>query len=919
MSIREQLTGKGREEKNKTSLRASLTGVRTREKSRDSIQLLNKLIETEGKKLENIKTLEEYKEFYNKLDPRIKDNFQEPTKVKEEEKVNIEKQKESFYNRAKSLRNSVKRANGWKRQYLRQAEKLLERFGVEYINKGFTSAQVYKWAIEQGKKSALLSNSSKGYTMVDPKGQGYSYAKPSDAPKDYVLYGDSSIETAKRLEKNIKELKAKQIQPKTILEKATEKYIASKGEKKNGFSTAFTNKSREIDNTNISNLFKSQSIEKSKKQNERKANEELLKRYYKKFIEYSDKYTPFYYNPPNKENLLGIYQPISMKKGKGGINLIEWQKRIKEEKKEIEITDFKSAGKSLGYDAINLIPLSGGKALVEFYLGGKLLKSGKFLISKIPKVAYPYIKWAGRATDTFNLGAGIKAQLEGEYKQALLNYGFVGIGIGTEIVPKTIKDAQRLKYWLSKEYPFRADKLIVTEKGVALPKLRKTPNMQVEIPSDPIKKEILLFAKEKDAILGGSRSIEAHGVKLSRYRKSGIKTSDIDLLFKSPEEANKMANEIVKRLNKKYGKNRFSYKKAEGEIANAQISDSLTKEHYDFVAEKVPTRTIDGFKVLKIEKQIWKKGEALRNPERIYRSYDPIKRDVRKDFTDFVDITKSEISDKIKDSWFLKKSSKDYITYNVDQEKLLIEVEKTPKKIRNKIKTKYNNKKKIDIDELKEIIDKEEYKYLKKGKDYLKKYHKRYYYPKKENYLNPPKYYKYEKKKDYKYPREYKLSPKGYYYYPPYKPIPKKTIIKPTFTLLKNKSKGKRKPIIISKSIKKKNAYVPIIHEGKIRKELKHQYSTRKEAIAEAMIHTDNEPAYKFGIKRTDLEVDRLRGGRDTNLKYKFKRKGQTYIEKIPYRRDKGREKRIFDKSKGKKYTQFNISPYVFTNRRENH
>ena len=49
----------------------------------------------------------------------------------------------------------------------------------------------------------------------------------------------------------------------------------------------------------------------------------------------------------------------------------------------------------------------------------------------------------------------------------------------------------------------------------------KRADGSIEIPRTPVKREIMSFAKETRGTLGGSRSIEAQGIPLSRYYLQG--------------------------------------------------------------------------------------------------------------------------------------------------------------------------------------------------------------------------------------------------------------------------------------------------------------------------------------------------------------------------------------------------------------
>lgn len=244
-------------------------------------------------------------------------------------------------------------------------------------------------------------------------------------------------------------------------------------------------------------------------------------------------------------------------------------------------------------------------------------------------------------------------------------YAGKGFGFVSDLYTKGFKGT-RLGYFLDENYPLRADKILVAEKVAQILQGEPT-NARVEIPKDPVKKSILFFGKDTGAILGGSRSIEAQGIKLTRY-KAGLEPADIDLLYPSVDIANVRAQEITANLNKQFGKGRFQVKQIQpgAEVQNAQITDLLKGDHYDIVAESVPFREIDGFKVLKIERQVYKKGEALRNPERAYRTFDPKNREVKKDFTDFIDIVKARVSSNLQGVDFLKSAAKgQYTTFNV--------------------------------------------------------------------------------------------------------------------------------------------------------------------------------------------------------------------------------------------------------------
>lgn len=73
------------------------------------------------------------------------------------------------------------------------------------------------------------------------------------------------------------------------------------------------------------------------------------------------------------------------------------------------------------------------------------------------------------------------------------------------------------------------------------------------------------------------------------------------------------------------------------------------------------------------------------------------------------------------------------------------------------------------------------------------------------------------------------------------------------------------------------------------------------EATAEGFDVVDQTPLEKFNIKRVKVRASELSRHQGTNKSYKFKSKGNLYIEKTPYRKDTPKEK-----------SNFNIFPYVF-------
>lgn len=73
------------------------------------------------------------------------------------------------------------------------------------------------------------------------------------------------------------------------------------------------------------------------------------------------------------------------------------------------------------------------------------------------------------------------------------------------------------------------------------------------------------------------------------------------------------------------------------------------------------------------------------------------------------------------------------------------------------------------------------------------------------------------------------------------------------------------------------------------------------EATAEGFEKVDKSPLQKFNIKKVVVKRNLLSRHQGTNRGYKFKSKGDIYIERVPYRKD----------TKGEK-GDFNIMPYVF-------
>ena len=73
------------------------------------------------------------------------------------------------------------------------------------------------------------------------------------------------------------------------------------------------------------------------------------------------------------------------------------------------------------------------------------------------------------------------------------------------------------------------------------------------------------------------------------------------------------------------------------------------------------------------------------------------------------------------------------------------------------------------------------------------------------------------------------------------------------------------------------------------------------EAIAEGLENVDHTELEKFRIRKVEQLGRRISRHTGSSAGYKFKKSGNTYIEKKPYRKDKER------KSGG-----FNVMPYVF-------
>lgn len=493
---------------------------------------------------------------------------------------------------------------------------------------------------------------------------------------------------------------------------------------------------------------------------------------------------------------------------------------------------------------------------------GVMLASGAIskikLLKYLPNVAITALTTKS-AIDTIKEPTAENTAITASYLVPLMTYGlYKGVtGIAT-----------RAKYWLKQNYPLRVDKIKAMELASKI-KPTDYSNIKIQTPKDPIKKTIWDESIKRGGTLGGSRSIEAHGIKLTRYKNKGIQQSDLDFLWKTNQReiTNKNAKEITKILNKKFGKNRFRAESMTEQTINARITDTKTGNHYDFVAETNPTRKIDGINVLKIEKQISKKAEALRNPERAYRTYDPKGQTVRKDFTDFVDIVQQRVNKKIKGEWFLKNSAKQkYTTYNMYY----------------KLPSKY----------LTEAIKYLPY-YSKEGTKYLPK----------EKYKTPyEKYYKekypyqttyggyYQKPEPYKGKYPYKEYYKPYYPYYPYKPGEETKY----FIKYKPKPEEKKKKITKTKKQEKKKlikAHIPIYYTETGTQVKGQPYGSHKEAVETAMMKTDQSPFNKFIIEGEKVKPEDVNKGFKYSKYYKFNRIRGTYHEKRPYRFDTPNER----------------------------
>lgn len=142
--------------------------------------------------------------------------------------------------------------------------------------------------------------------------------------------------------------------------------------------------------------------------------------------------------------------------------------------------------------------------------------------------------------------------------------------------------------------------------------------------------------------------------------------------------------------------------------------------------------------------------------------------------------------------------------------------------------------------------------------------------------------------------------PTGYTgYYPPYTPPEITTVgIPPTTPDKKQEPKRRRK----RKGEPQYLAYQTIYYTDDGKKIEGRVFPNKVEATAEGFEVVDKTPLNKFNVKRIIAKRELLSRHMGTKVGYKFKGKGNIYIEKVPYRKDKKMEKG----------GNFNIMPYVF-------
>ena len=154
-----------------------------------------------------------------------------------------------------------------------------------------------------------------------------------------------------------------------------------------------------------------------------------------------------------------------------------------------------------------------------------------------------------------------------------------------------------------------------------------------------------------------------------------------------------------------------------------------------------------------------------------------------------------------------------------------------------------------------------------------------------------PRYNKYNPRYDYMYNHRFNYGNSKY-----------NPIVKPYSNIKKKENKFK----LMGEKKQKVRAYIPVMRDNEGRIIYGDKFGTKREAISEGMIATDETPAVEFSVISEIVPRNEIKRGRDSNkIRSKFIFKNNRYVEKGIYQ---GRMARPESKS----WRSFNIAPYVY-------
>jgi hypothetical protein len=391
------------------------------------------------------------------------------------------------------------------------------------------------------------------------------------------------------------------------------------------------------------------------------------------------------------------------------------------------------------------------------------------------------------------------------------------------------------------------------------------------------------------------------------------KPKDADIIFPSRDKAYSYALKEAQRLNNKYGQSRFTVDKPTGDRANAQLHDSKTGNHYDFVGDpKVRIVDVDGVKMLDIKSQEWKKLNAITDPDTQYRTFGVEEKgdviSLKKDFVDKVDMIKvrnpkAVLADYIKPQY---KNNYDIIVRKDFNPKL----NETPYFLVKRgapsgaVESELGFKRQRE-QALKEKDAYESYAYKKSvGKDA--------YYGYSGDYGYKGKSYPYYEGKPYRYGKPYGEEGKVWTPYPyangyppsyPYMAPPSRLnarrLIVDSPELKKSKKKGDKEAWHQRALVK---AWEPVLMDSNGAFQPTGEFfKSEEEAAGEGMLATIKSPLDRFMLRERVVPQEVVKRGRDNEFTDRFQKRGNIYIEENTRRT--------------KAYKSFNIYPYVYPSR----